>query len=310
MRTRAQQTKSTSAPAGQATHAARATTAHQKNLPLLLQDVTYARQPVHDAAYAENDGAPKLAVNRPGDRYEQEADRIAEAAVRMPDAVVQPKCTCDSGQAHRVSIARRRWRRRCSASPLSRHLQDAAGHRFPAPVAVPPSVERTLTAPGVLCRHQAAPDMEARLGHDFRATRIHDDAQARNSAREIPPRLHVRPAHRVRRRAISNWHHPEGRQLLAHELVHVIQQSGSQTADPRLACRRSPVRRHGAAKPGAGGLLGNVRRHGAGGRTGSDDRRSEARCARSQRRRCAGLPRNSVISSPATRTLSRATSRN
>ena len=65
MRTRAQQTKSTSAPAGQATHAARATTAHQKNLPLLLQ-----MQRTHGNQFMQRTlrtmVQPKLAVNRPG----------------------------------------------------------------------------------------------------------------------------------------------------------------------------------------------------------------------------------------------------
>ena len=34
----------------------------------------------------------KLAINQPGDQYEQEADRVAEQIMRMPDPVLQRKC--------------------------------------------------------------------------------------------------------------------------------------------------------------------------------------------------------------------------
>ena len=36
---------------------------------------------------------PKLKIGRSGDKYEQEADRVAEQVMRMPEPVVQPKPT-------------------------------------------------------------------------------------------------------------------------------------------------------------------------------------------------------------------------
>ena len=35
---------------------------------------------------------PKLRINTPGDRHEQEADRIADQIMRMPETQVQRKC--------------------------------------------------------------------------------------------------------------------------------------------------------------------------------------------------------------------------
>ncbi len=35
----------------------------------------------------------KLTVGRPGDPYEQEADRLAEEVMRMPDPAIRPKPT-------------------------------------------------------------------------------------------------------------------------------------------------------------------------------------------------------------------------
>src|ERR1017187_2481900 len=53
----------------------------------------------------------KLTVNTPGDQYEQEADRIAEKVMRMPEPQLQRKCGCGgscsdcqkehTGQEHR-----------------------------------------------------------------------------------------------------------------------------------------------------------------------------------------------------------------
>ena len=41
----------------------------------------------------------KLAINQPGDEYEQEADRVAEQVMRLQDPVLQPKCDrCDRGR--------------------------------------------------------------------------------------------------------------------------------------------------------------------------------------------------------------------
>src|SRR5688500_14420929 len=37
----------------------------------------------------------KLAINQPGDSYEQEADRMAEQVMRAPEPRLQRACSCD-----------------------------------------------------------------------------------------------------------------------------------------------------------------------------------------------------------------------
>src|SRR4051794_4919008 len=53
------------------------------------------------ATMAWGDGLPpglvlqtKLKVNQPGDAYEQEADRVSEQVMRMPEPQLQRTCTC------------------------------------------------------------------------------------------------------------------------------------------------------------------------------------------------------------------------
>src|SRR3954462_4246386 len=54
----------------------------------------------------------KLTINQPGDRYEVEADRVADQVMRMPEPQVQRKCACggtcdecqeEEGQLHRAA---------------------------------------------------------------------------------------------------------------------------------------------------------------------------------------------------------------
>jgi hypothetical protein len=52
----------------------------------------FSRVPVHPPAATPIQ--TKLAINKPGDEYEQEADRISEQVVRMPEPRLQRTCAC------------------------------------------------------------------------------------------------------------------------------------------------------------------------------------------------------------------------
>jgi hypothetical protein len=43
---------------------------------------------------------PKLEISTPGDRYEQEADRVAEEVMRMSDSAIQVQRKCACGAYH------------------------------------------------------------------------------------------------------------------------------------------------------------------------------------------------------------------
>ncbi len=51
----------------------------------------FSRVPVHTAVPMMIQ--PKLTIGRPDDKYEQEADRVAEQVMRMPNPTIQPKPT-------------------------------------------------------------------------------------------------------------------------------------------------------------------------------------------------------------------------
>ncbi|MEJ2003726.1 MAG: hypothetical protein P8X57_01910, partial [Cyclobacteriaceae bacterium] len=48
---------------------------------------------------------PKLRINNPGDRYEQEADRIADRIMHMPEPRVQRKCaSCEQEEEEELQM--------------------------------------------------------------------------------------------------------------------------------------------------------------------------------------------------------------
>jgi hypothetical protein len=95
----------------------------------------------------------------------------------------------------------------------------------------PPIVDHVLQQPGQPLDPATRAFMEKRFGYDFGQVRIHVDAEAAASARGVRAR-----AYTVGRDVVfsANQYEPAtvaGRRLLAHELVHTVQQSG---AAPKL----------------------------------------------------------------------------
>lgn len=92
--------------------------------------------------------------------------------------------------------------------------------------AIPPIVHEVLRSPGQPLDRETRAFMEPRFGHDFGYVRVHADARAAESARAVNAL-----AYTVGREVVfdEGQYVPgtkQGRQLLAHELTHVVQQSG------------------------------------------------------------------------------------
>ena len=160
----------------------------------------FSQIPLHSGSRAGIQA--KLAVNTPGDIYEQEADLVADQVLAVSS---HPSI---GGASLRIQ--------RLSGQPDSH--ADAA----------PTSVNRVLASPGrplpAVLRHE----MEGRFGHDFSRVRVHTGTAAEQSARDV--RAH---AYTVGRNIVFGVgeYAPgtrEGTRLLAHELTHSIQQSGSE----------------------------------------------------------------------------------
>ncbi len=112
-----------------------------------------------------------------------------------------------------------------------------------------PLVEEVLRSSGEPLDPATRASMEARLGHDFRGVRVHDDAQAAGSAHAVGAK-----AYTVGRDVVLA--EPAGDRLLAHELVHVVQQRRDQGP---ARVRRQPAAQVGPVS-GEGGLVEDTSR--------------------------------------------------
>ena len=162
-------------------------------------------QPQNRPAPTAPQGAGRLAVNRANDPFEQEAHRMAEFAV--------------SERGARPAI-----RSRIHSSSIQRERASNANSSL---IGAPPIVDAVLQSSGRPLDPATRGFMEARLGHNFSRVQIHADTRAAASARAVNARAYTVGQNIV---FASGEYRPGargGRQLLAHELAHTIQQSGS-----------------------------------------------------------------------------------
>lgn len=146
-------------------------------------------------------------------------------------AVVQRKCACGGtpgadGECESCKSKRQRVQRRAADSG--------------APASAPESVHRTLASPGRPLDAGTRDFMESRFGHDFSQVRVHTDSQAGESARAINAHAYTAGSDIAFAPGKYQPESQSGRQLLAHELAHTVQQSGLQRRASDLAVDTAP----------------------------------------------------------------------
>jgi Domain of unknown function (DUF4157) len=174
---------------------------------------------------------PKLVVNEPGDACEQEADRVADQVMRMPELELS------------TAAAPPQLSRKCAAceEEEARALQTkAAGSPEAVAGEAPSIVHDVLRSPGRPLDAAARIFMEDRFRHDFTGVRVHNDAGAASSARAINARAYTLGNDVVFGAGQYSPDSGDGRRLLAHELAHVVQQSGATAKKSTISEARDP----------------------------------------------------------------------
>ncbi|MFL6207530.1 MAG: DUF4157 domain-containing protein [Pyrinomonadaceae bacterium] len=174
---------------------------------------------------------PKLTVNIPGDVYEQEADRVAEQVLHMPDARLQRACAC-GGECPT-----------CKTKQLSTGAKPAQLKRNQTgETATPAFVQDVLHSPGQPLDAGTRAYFEPRFGHDFSHVRIHTGERAAQSAKALDATAYTAGNKIVFGAGNYAPETTKGKRLLAHELTHVIQQGSAEAAASPSA---GPVRHAG-----------------------------------------------------------------
>jgi hypothetical protein len=204
-----------------------------------------------------------LKISEPGDQYEQEADRIADRVMQMPEPAIQrqmePGEDEEEGMFQRQAISG-------SITPLVQRqvspdieeeeedvIQTKAIDDRATPSAstqesseVPPTIHEVLRSPGQPLDPETRTFMEPRFGQDFSQVRIYTDAKAAESAQTLNATAYTMGRNIVFGKDQYVPETLEGQRLLAHELTHVIQQG---TTDSIIKRQRREERRHPQAIP-------------------------------------------------------------
>jgi Domain of unknown function (DUF4157) len=192
----------------------------------------------------------KLRIGAPNDKYEQEADRVADHVMRMPESLVKARADSHPARTQNTSVQRKCQechggstpcpdckKEELHASPeelreptvqAKAEPKTAPALNDPAKAASAPnptmSTERLANPPGHHLDTATRAFMEPRFGCDFRPVRIHTDTSARRVASSIGAQAFT---HRNDIYFAAGKYMPQtnaGRHLLAHELTHTIQQ--------------------------------------------------------------------------------------
>jgi hypothetical protein len=165
-----------------------------------------AGQAAHAAAAAAPVVQAKLVVTPADDRYEQEADRLADAAL--------------SGQSAGGASGQ-------PAPALSRIQRSGDGDGGMAVDAASEAGIAAARGGGAVLPDDVRAPLEGALGHDLRAVRVHTDARADALSGQLAARAFTTGADVFFRQGEYAPERPSGYHLLAHELAHVVQQGGA-----------------------------------------------------------------------------------
>jgi hypothetical protein len=164
----------------------------------------------------------KPAISSPGDPHEREADEMANKVMRMADPAVQLQCVA-SQKKEEILVPIQR----AAAATEVAHGRGTAVRA--SQQGGNPLVEATRGF------------FESRFGHDFSHVRIHADGQAADAARALNARAYTLGPNIVFGSGQYTPATDEGKRLLAHELTHVVQQSGAAHAKLGLSPVTSPI---------------------------------------------------------------------
>jgi hypothetical protein len=166
----------------------------------------------------------KLEVGAVDDPLEHEADRVAEQVTRMPAAGIS------------TTTVPPQISRKCAACEEEEQLQKKhAGTAAITVREVPAVVHEVLRAPGHPLDNSSRAYFESRFGHDFSRVRVHSGAAANRSAQTVNARAYTVGHNIVFGSSQFAPRSQEGRRLIAHELTHVLQQSGGRSLHGEFA---------------------------------------------------------------------------
>ena len=171
---------------------------------------------------------PKLKINSPNDKYEQEADRVAEQLMRMPEQTVQRKCAKCGKEEELQRVPNVKIQRKCAKCEQDEEMIQTKSNGDTGNMASPVLMNQiqNTRVHGQVMDANTLSFMEPRFGMDFRGVRIHADNRAAAMSQRINAKAFTVGRDIYFNQGAYNPDVVDGKKLLAHELTHMVQQHG------------------------------------------------------------------------------------
>jgi hypothetical protein len=211
-------------------------------------DKTAQKMPVQRAGKADEKKKDDKTAQRAGKAPDEKKDD--KAAQKMPVQRATTAPTSDDEEmaqakrAHPAQLDDEKEKKKDDQAAQKMPVQREAADTTAAPLDVEQDVERQKHGGRPLTGTERQ-YYEPVFGADFSRVRVHDDAEAARAADSLNAKAFTQGSHIF---FGSGYHQPNdtpGRQLMAHELTHTLQQGGAQPAAPT----RSAPGAHASAGP-------------------------------------------------------------
>ena len=203
---------------------------------------------------------PKLDVGPVGGRYEREADSVARQVMSGGSAqvAVPPTITPLSAQRKAMPTATAKPAKEEEKSGKSVQRKEGAGNSGgEAPTSVESSIARMQSSGAAQLDGGTRGFMESRFGRDFSGVRVHKDSGAASAAQALNARAFTVGNDVFFNAGEYRPHSPAGRELLAHELTHTVQQAGQRGVAARKVVQRDNHDEEDAAPDTSGATGGS-----------------------------------------------------
>ncbi|WP_341528600.1 DUF4157 domain-containing protein [Nostoc sp. UHCC 0302] len=182
----------------------------------------------------------KLSISQPGDKFEEEADSVARQVMQRIAQPVNPQsiqreALPESEDELQMKTLNNSRLQRQSAPKDEEELQmkPMVQRRAKALMADAPDLEASINQArggGQPMADNIREPMEQALGADFSGVKVHTDGQSDQLNQSIQARAFTTGQNVFFRQGAYQPGSREGQELIAHELTHVVQQNGGQTA--------------------------------------------------------------------------------
>ena len=167
----------------------------------------------------------KLQVSTPGDQYEQEADRVADTVLRMPD----------ENSLQRQPLEKEEKPIEKQAGEENEMLQGKAedGNELEVSPGLETEIDN-LKGGGQPLPESVRAYFEPRFGSDFSGVRLHTGSDGAKAASAVNAKAFTLGSDVAFAPGQFSPETSSGRRLLAHELTHVVQQGGTPSTVQRV----------------------------------------------------------------------------